>query len=64
VLGKTWSDHLQWAGAFSWEHLVKDSEEARVKITKPKPITETTVTPTCCGGHEVVMNTKAANCRA
>jgi uncharacterized protein (DUF2249 family) len=31
----------QWPGAFTWEHLVKEPEEFRVKITKVKPTGET-----------------------
>ena len=42
----------QWPGAFTWEHLVKGSEEFRVKITKVKstgqPAGEVSE---CCGGH-------------
>ena len=42
----------QWPGTFSWQHLVRTPDEVRVKITKLKPITETTdPVPECCGGH-------------
>lgn len=40
----------QWPGAFTWEHLVKGSDEFRVKITKLKSTNAPAVpTPECCG---------------
>src|SRR6266496_717620 len=42
----------QWPGAFTWEHLVRQTEEIRVKITKVKElVTSAEPVPTCCGGH-------------
>lgn len=42
----------QWPQAFSWEHLVRNPDEVRVKITKLKPLgTGTPAVPSCCGGH-------------
>jgi len=40
----------EWPGTFTWEHLLKEPTEVRVKITKIKP-TETGAaeTPTACG---------------
>ncbi len=42
----------QWPDTFSWQHLVKGSDEVRVKITKLKPLAEVPEpVPHCCGGH-------------
>jgi uncharacterized protein (DUF2249 family) len=42
----------QWPGAFTWEHLVKEPDEFRVKITKLKAMaTVSEPVPSCCGGH-------------
>ena len=42
----------QWPGTFTWEHLVKEPDEVRVKITKVKASTAVPQTaPTCCGTH-------------
>ena len=42
----------QWPGAFTWEHLVKGSDEFRVKITKLKALAVVSErVPSCCGGH-------------
>lgn len=42
----------QWPGEFTWEHLVKGSDEFRVKITRVQPSTAAIrETPNCCGGH-------------
>ena len=42
----------QWPGTFTWEHLVREVDEIRVKITKLKPVIPRTETATsCCDGH-------------
>ncbi len=42
----------QWPGTFAWEHLVREPDEVRVKITKLKPLEEPVEdVPHCCGGH-------------
>jgi uncharacterized protein (DUF2249 family) len=42
----------QWPGTFTWEHLVKNSDEVRVKITKLRSLShEAESVPHCCGGH-------------
>ena len=42
----------QWPGAFTWEHLAKNPEEIRVKITKVKATDAATANVSeCCGGH-------------
>ena len=42
----------QWPDTFTWEHLVNIPGEARVKITKLKPLgTSAGLAPTACGGH-------------
>ena len=42
----------EWPGAFTWEHLVKNPAECRVKITKLKTLTEAPApVKECCGGH-------------
>ncbi|HWX22541.1 MAG TPA: DUF2249 domain-containing protein [Candidatus Binatia bacterium] len=42
----------QWPDTFSWEHLVKEPDEVRVKITKLKPLAAPAgEVPSCCGGH-------------
>jgi uncharacterized protein (DUF2249 family) len=42
----------QWPEAFTWEHLVNEPDEVRVKITKLKPSAmPTQITPGRCGGH-------------
>jgi uncharacterized protein (DUF2249 family) len=39
----------QWPGAFAWQHLVKGTEEFRVKITKLKPTVAPVTVPECSG---------------
>lgn len=42
----------QWPDTFTWEHLVNVPGEARVKITKLKPLGEpATPVATACAGH-------------
>jgi uncharacterized protein (DUF2249 family) len=41
----------QWPNAFTWEHLVKDPEEFRVKITKLKETAPVIPVAECGGGH-------------
>ena len=42
----------QWPGAFTWEHLVKEPEEFRVKITKLRAVVDAgQVVPGSCGHH-------------
>src|SRR5262252_4884769 len=42
----------QWPGTFTWQHLVKEPQEVRVKITKLKALAPALgVVPECCGGH-------------
>lgn len=42
----------QWPGTFSWEHLLKEPEEVRVKITKLKALTPAQEpVPGCCERH-------------
>ena len=42
----------QWPGTFTWEHLVKGTDEFRIKITKLKPLGEPAVpVATACGEH-------------
>jgi uncharacterized protein (DUF2249 family) len=41
----------QWPGAFTWEHLVKGSDDFRVKITKLKPLAAASDAPTTCCEH-------------
>jgi uncharacterized protein (DUF2249 family) len=42
----------QWPDTFTWEHLVNEPDEVRVKITKLRPAgTPTQITPGRCGGH-------------
>jgi len=42
----------QWPECFAWEHLVNLPGEARVKITKLKPLGERAEpVATACGGH-------------
>jgi uncharacterized protein (DUF2249 family) len=36
--------------AFTWEHLQRDPDEVRVKITKTKSLTNTAPLRCCCGG--------------
>jgi uncharacterized protein (DUF2249 family) len=42
----------QWPATFTWEHLVNEPGEARVKITKVKALEATNDdVPHCCSGH-------------
>lgn len=42
----------QWPDTFTWEHLVNRPGEARVKITKIKPLAApVTPAPESCGAH-------------
>jgi uncharacterized protein (DUF2249 family) len=41
----------QWPGAFTWEHLVKGSDDFRVKITKLKHLAAASDAPTTCCEH-------------
>ena len=41
-----------WPGTFTWQHLVKEPQEVRVKITKLKALAPALGSvPECCGGH-------------
>lgn len=41
----------QWPGAFSWEYQVQGPEEFRIKITKLRPLDDSSSkVPHCCGG--------------
>jgi uncharacterized protein (DUF2249 family) len=39
----------EWPGAFAWEHLVKNPEEVRIKITKLKDTNPAAIPTHCCG---------------
>jgi len=41
----------EWPDTFTWEHLMKQPEEVRVKITKLKATVAKTTPEHCCGGH-------------
>lgn len=41
----------EWPGTFTWEHLFKGPEEARVKITKTNATVAKPTPEHCCGGH-------------
>ena len=40
-----------WPNAFTWEHLVKDPREVRVKITKLQAVAPPAEVAECTGGH-------------
>ncbi len=41
----------EFPGAFTWEHLQRGPDAVRVKITKTKPLTNTSPLQCCCGGN-------------
>ena len=41
----------EWPDTFTWEHLLKQPEEVRVKITKHKETVTKTTPEHCCSGH-------------